>query len=344
MNGRWIAAAMLLAGCAPAANDEPDAGKGMRVYATNEISGDLTVIDPIARQVVARIPLGKRPRGITPSPDGKLIYVALSGSPIGGPGVDESALPPADKTADGIAVLDVASGKVLRVLRGISDPEQVAVSPDGERLYVASEDTGQMIVIDTDGGVRAKLAVGGEPEGVAVSPDGKLAYATSEEASTVAVVETAAPRVRANIKVGERPRNAVFAPAGDRAYVTGEFDDSVAAIDVAADRVAASTKIGGGENSRPMGIVVTPDGSTLYVTTGRGKQLVRLDARDLKITGRTQVGDRPWGVALSPDARYLFTANGPSNDVSMVDAKTMKVVARFPAGERPWGVTAVELR
>lgn len=340
MNRLALAATLtLLAACS--AEDEVATGRpSYLVYSTNEISGDLTVIDPVARRVVDTITLGKRPRGIMPSPDGRFLYIALSGSPIGGPNVDASTLPPADKTADGIAVLDVASNKVLRVLRGISDPEQVAVSPDGRSLYVASEDTGQAIVIGTDGGVRAKLAVGGEPEGVAASPDGKLVYTTSEEESTVAVIDTAAAKVSATIPVGKRPRNAVFAPTGERAYVTGENDGTVAAIDVAGSRVAGTATIEG-ENARPMGVVVSPDGSTLYVTTGRGKQLVRLDARGLKVTGRVDVGERPWGVAMSPDGRYLFTANGPSNDISMIEAATMKVVARFPTGERPWGVAAV---
>mgnify|MGYP003335382373 CR=1 FL=1 len=49
---------------------------------TNERSGDLSVIDSETHSVVATVPLGKRPRGIHASPDGKLIYVALSGSPI----------------------------------------------------------------------------------------------------------------------------------------------------------------------------------------------------------------------------------------------------------------------
>ena len=33
-------------------------------------------------QVVATIPVGKRPRGIHASPDGKTVYVALSGTPV----------------------------------------------------------------------------------------------------------------------------------------------------------------------------------------------------------------------------------------------------------------------
>ena len=332
--------ALIAAACSREA--EPAAAKaGVRLYVTNEMSGDLSVIDPAERREIARIALGKRPRGLAPSPDGRLLYIALSGSPIAGPGVDESTLPPADKAADGIAVFDIASGRVLRVIRGVSDPEQVAVSPDGRRLYVASEDTGRLVVMDArQGGVLASLPVGGEPEGVAVSPDGTIAYATSEEDHTVAVVETAAPRVRSRVRVGLRPRNAVFTSDSRRAFVPGENDATVAAIDVAADRVTASIRLEG-ENFRPMGVALSPNDRALFVTTGRGRTLVRLDASTLAVTGRVEVGERPWGVAISPDGRFAFTANGPSNDVTIVDAQSMRVVARVPAGERPWGVVAL---
>src|SRR5271163_3265398 len=94
-----------------------------RLFVTNEVSGDMTVIDTGTAQVITTIPLGKRPRGIHASPDGKTIYVALSGSPIGGPNVDESTLPPPDKTADGIGVFDTRQNKLLRMIQSGSDPE-----------------------------------------------------------------------------------------------------------------------------------------------------------------------------------------------------------------------------
>jgi YVTN family beta-propeller protein len=338
-----VVALFVAASCSDTSSVEAPPSGSARVYVTNEFSGDLSIIDPEARRVIERVALGKRPRGIVRSPDGKLLYIALSGSPVAGPGVDESTLPPADKTADGIAIFEIASGRVLRVLRGVSDPETVAVSPDGARLYIASEDTGQLVIMDARTGVvRAALPVGGEPEGVAVSPDGSLVYATSEEDSHVAVIDTSRNAVRARVRVGLRPRNALFAPRGDRAFVPGENDASVTAIDVASDRAIAKALIGG-EKSRPMGIAMTSDGSQLFVTTGRGRELVRLDPSTLEVTGRVTVGERPWGVALSPNGRYAFTANGPSNDVTMVDAGTMRIVARIPVGDRPWGVAVVDV-
>jgi YVTN family beta-propeller protein len=277
-----IAALILLAGCG-GGGGEP---RGTRLYVTNEMSADMTVIDVEAQRVVGRVPLGKRPRGIVSSPDARLLYIALSGSPVAGPGVDEKTLPPADKAADGIAVFDVARGKVVRVLRGVSDPETVAVSPDGATLYLASEDSGTLVLLDArSGAVRRSVQVGGEPEGVAVSPDGSLVLATSEEDNAVAVYEVRQGRVRLRIPVGARPRNVVFSADGRRAFVPGEADSSLTLIDVASGRAMRRASIAG-KDVRPMGIGLAPGGGALFLTTGRGGELVRLQrlrSRSLRV-------------------------------------------------------------
>src|SRR4029079_19818266 len=77
---------------------------GPLVYVSTEEGGEVIAIDPAKAAIAARIPVGKRPRGMKVSPDGKLLYVALSGSPRIPPGADESKLPPADRAADGVGV------------------------------------------------------------------------------------------------------------------------------------------------------------------------------------------------------------------------------------------------
>src|ERR1044071_5687856 len=88
------------------------------VYVTNEASGDLSIIDAATNQVITTLRLGKRPRGIQISPDRKLIYVALSGSPFAPPGVDEDSLPPPDKSADGIGIVDTEKNALLKIIPG----------------------------------------------------------------------------------------------------------------------------------------------------------------------------------------------------------------------------------
>ncbi|HSZ81079.1 MAG TPA: hypothetical protein VLA14_02300, partial [Polyangia bacterium] len=151
------------------------------IYVSLEEGGEVVAVDPDTGTVEARVPVGKRPRGIKVSPNGKLLFVALSGSPRAAPGVDESKLPPGDRAADGIGVVDLATHKLLRTIQSGQDPEAFDVSRDGKTLYVSNEETAEMSVVDIASGVvKHKVPVGGEPEGVTLSPNGKLVYVTSE--------------------------------------------------------------------------------------------------------------------------------------------------------------------
>jgi YVTN family beta-propeller protein len=346
-----LAAGAVLAGCSrePAAEAEPSADTAAlaepaprgRLYVTNEISGDLSVIDVASEKVISTIPLGKRPRGVRVSPDHSTLYVALSGSPIAPPGVDEETLPPADKKADGIGVFDIKSGKLLRVMPGGSDPEQLAVSIDGRWLFIANEDVGETSVVDSsDGKVIATIPVGGEPEGVDLRPDGKVVYVTSEEDSEVFVIDAVQPKLITKFAVGPRPRSTGFLPDSSRAYVGSENGSSVAVVDAMSHKVIQTIPLEG-QMVRPMGVIASGDGRYVFVSTGRGKSVVTIDTATNTAIGVVEVGERPWGIAASADGRTVFTANGPSNDVSFVDVASGTVTARVPVGERPWGVAFV---
>src|SRR5688572_723730 len=237
----------------PAARADPPAPTAGRLFVTNETGGDISVVDVALQKVVATIPVGKRPRGIRLSADGATLFVALSGSPIAPPGVDESTLPPADKKADGIGVVSVADLKLLRVLPGGSDPEQMALSADGRQLFVANEDAGQVTAISVDDGkVLATFAVGGEPEGVELRPDGRAVYVTSEEDSHVAVIDVPSMKLLTTVKVGPRPRSTGFLPDSSRAYVSSENGGSVAVLDAKTHKVLQTIQLSGGELTRPM--------------------------------------------------------------------------------------------
>jgi YVTN family beta-propeller protein len=111
----------------------------------------------------------------------------------------------------------------------------------------------------------------------------------------------------------------------------------VSVVDVERHEVVDTIPIQG-ENVKPMGVVVSPDGDTVYVATGRGASVAVIDASSGEVASTIPVGTRPWGIALTPDGRKLYTANGPGNDVSVVDVASGRVVATVPAGDGPWGV------
>ena len=328
------------------------ASNGPRLYVSDETGGAVVVIDAASAQVIARIPVGKRPRGIRLSADRTQLFVALSGSPIGGPGVDESKLPPADRFADGIGVVDIGTGKLARTLKSGQDPETFDLSSDGASLYVSNEETAEMSVVDVASGeVKSRTPVGQEPEGVTLRPGGREVYVTSERDSDVAAIDTATGKVLARIKVvvDGRPRSVTFSADGATAFVANEADGSITVIDavkrVVAGSIAVPRAAGAPFPARPMGGVLAPDGAHAYVSLGRAKSVAEIDVPTRKLARVIEnVGDRPWGIAISPDGRTLYTANGPSGDVSVIDIATGAVTSRVATGGSPWGVVFVDHR
>src|SRR5665647_477715 len=113
-NGEKKAPAADTASAAPATVAQTDFTKdGPYIFVSNEDGNDVTVISAKTDSVVATIDPGQRPRGVRVSPDGKYLIVAVSGSPKAGPGVDEKTLPPADRSKDGIALIDLSTGKKI---------------------------------------------------------------------------------------------------------------------------------------------------------------------------------------------------------------------------------------
>ncbi|HET9627271.1 MAG TPA: hypothetical protein VFP84_38185 [Kofleriaceae bacterium] len=319
---------------------------GPRAFVSNEDDGTVTVIDAQSYQVVTTIAVGKRPRGLRVSPDGKRLYVALSGSPKAGPGVSEASLPPPDRAADGIGVIDLDDLHLERTLTSGQDPESFDLVGD-HRLAVSNEETAQASLIDTETGkLAAQVPTGREPEGVTTAPDHTV-WVTSETDHRISVIDPDEDREVASIEVGDRPRSIAFTPDGKRAVISNENDASLTIADVATRRPLGRLTVGPDAGAavppRPMGIAIARDGARGYVTLGRAGSVAVLDLHAPDATGARvigaihDVGKRPWGIAIAPSG-LLFTANGPSNDVSVIDPARGKVVARVAAGRSPWGI------
>jgi YVTN family beta-propeller protein len=327
------------------------------VFVSNERSGDVTIIDGTTDAVVTTFPVGKRPRGIHAMPDGKRVFVTLSGSPRMAPGVDENRAP-ADKSADGLGVIDVAARKLIDRWHVGSDPEQFAISKDGKFAFIANEDDASASIVDLSSGQsRGKIKVSEEPEGVGVNPANGEVYMTCEEKGEVFAIDPDAQRVIAKVDTGGRPRSVAFLPDGSRSYAACENGGYIAVIDAKSHKLLSKIQLPTG--SLPMGTAISKDGKELYVSTGRGNAVAIIDTQKINAQGSPRlsargegegeesivamipVGKRAWSIVLDPSGSKLYTANGASNDVSVVDVKLRKELRRIKVGDGPWGIAIV---
>ncbi|HUB80388.1 MAG TPA: beta-propeller fold lactonase family protein [Bryobacteraceae bacterium] len=88
----------------------------------------------------------------------------------------------------------------------------------------------------------------------------------------------------------------------------------------------------------PDDMVLSGDGSRLYVVCGGSDEMVVVDRATGTVAARIPVGRLPRGIAISPDGSHIYVANSWSDNISEIDAANMKVVRKLPAGFEPTGV------
>jgi YVTN family beta-propeller protein len=85
-------------------------------------------------------------------------------------------------------------------------PTGLALSPDGQRLYVANGRSNEVVVIDVaTRAARGAVRTGERPWGIALTDDGRYLYTADGRSGSVSVIDTVAGKVVATIAVGGRP-------------------------------------------------------------------------------------------------------------------------------------------
>lgn len=202
---------------------------GREAWVSNQGSDDISIIDLQARKVVARIPVEKGPHNVRFTTDGKRAYVTLQGA--GGIGVIDAAqrrltrvipvpgltgphnldLSPDEKTAwvrdfvHNLAVVDLESGKVKKVIPVGNGHGGVDVTPDGRWAATAAIGDGVITLVDTATLKARNLPVGKGSHGIRASRDSRWLYVTLTAENRVAVIDLQSQEVVKKIAVGKFP-------------------------------------------------------------------------------------------------------------------------------------------
>ena len=194
-------------------------------YLTEEAGATVEVIDLLAGQSIALIDMPPDPRGIVISPDGARLYVGHG-----------------DGT-DAISVIDTGIPALIDSIAVGQAVNRLALSPDGQTLYLNSQFTGRLLKVDTrTKAIADSLSLGQATDldvriyDVALSADGtRLAASLSRTLlgfdalgnptpvrwGGIAVVDTRTWTQTAEIFLGALVTNIGMAPDGKTLYVAG---------------------------------------------------------------------------------------------------------------------------
>lgn len=275
----------------------------------NAPGSSLTLIDIPGAKVVRTIDLGeyRRPHGIVWLADGRSAVVTA-------------------ETNKALLVVDTTSGTVTAAVD--TDQEvshMVAVTPAGDRAFVANIRSGSVTVVDLTTNTRlANIPTGEGAEGVAVTPDGATVWVTNRAADTVTVLDARSLEVVATLESPSFPIRAAATADGRRVLVTNARSGDVSVFDVATRtlerrmslQVEASQVEGRlfgdtfGTSSVPIGIVITPDDKLAFIAHSNADQISVVDLESWAVAGALAAGKEPDGMGFSRHAVPARSVNG----------------------------------
>lgn len=270
-----------------------------------------------------------RPASIAISPDGANVYVAAAASDAVSVFARNRRTGALRQLAGARACVSQRPGGDCLVGRALNEPTSVAVSPDGERVYVAgrrfpsgvailgraadgslSQADGPSGCVSHNGGSGCAPARGiSAPEEVAVTPDGRDVLVAGSRSNAVASLRAGPDGLaQADGEAG------CIARRGAEGCATG--------------RVLAG----------PVDLAITRDGRGVYVASsiGDGVAILRRDRTTGALRqrrgrsgcisqrgggGRCAIGralDEVWGIALSPDDRNLYAVSSKVNMLAAI--------------------------
>ena len=310
----------------------------VRIVQTNAAGDSVMLIDPVTNKVVGEIKGIEVNHGAAVAPDGSKFYI----------------------TNEAESTLDVADAKTLAVTRHIpltNHPNNIAVSKDGKRVYVAIvSGAGAIDVIDTASLTRVKsIRTEGGIHNTYVTPDGKFVVSGSIPGKKVIVIDQKTEEVVWSVPTDDGVRPMAFDTNADGStrrifvqlsnfngfitidFATHKVTDKIALPDVGAEKVTE-----GLQGAPAHGLIVTPDGKTLGVLSKMNSRIYSYSLPDLKLLGDAKVGHHPDWVTGTPDGKRWYVANAGSNSVSVVDIATRKELLQIPVGQVPKrNITAV---
>jgi YVTN family beta-propeller protein len=208
------------------------------------------------------------PGGLAPSPDGRFLYVA-------------------ENLADSLAVIELASGRVVQRLPAGSYPYGVTVAPDSI-VYVSAwggdavrafrpEPSGRLALIRT-------IPVARHPSSLLLNADGSRLFVTSGSTDRVSVVDTRRGRLITDLldpapagpSEGSTPNALALSTDGMRLFVAEADNNAVAVFDLSAGSsgvpaAAGDDRLVGRIPAEAYPTAVLASGDTLLVISGKGR-------------------------------------------------------------------------
>jgi YVTN family beta-propeller protein len=185
------------------------------IVTTIENPNGLLLVDPDARKVLRKYDVkGENPHMVTLSLGAEYAYVSNANSGT-------------------LAVLNLGSGIVEKLLKTGSNPQGSTLTADGKYLYLANAASDLISIIETlKNQVVGEIKTGVNPARVSLTPDGKTLVYNLQRGEGIGFADVESRKQVAEVRLPGRPLSLSLSQDGRTAYLGLQDSDKIAIVSV----------------------------------------------------------------------------------------------------------------
>jgi len=216
-------------------------------------------------------------------------------------------------------------------------PYKLAISDEGDRLYVVGQESNQLLVVDPlQNRVLEKIGVGERPHTVALSADGHNAFVSNQWSDNIYLIDLDAYRVVDTLSGGAGPAGMVITPNDNYLYVVNSYSSDISIFEMETFKEKRRLKAG----NNPVSAAVAPDGTEVYVSSRRSIPVPHMTSPMTEITVTDTRSQRVSERKMWKDAYIMENvAVTPSGDLAISTLIRPKNLIPAVQIERGWMMT-----
>lgn len=327
------------AGQAPGSLSDPDipVTHHDRVYAAEQFSNTVSVVDPADNHLVGLIRLGDpAPANFSPLYRGQVLVHGMGFSP------DHHTLAVVSIGSNSVTFIDTRTNAIKHVSYVGRSPHEAFFTPDGKEVWVTVR--GENYVDVLDGKTfeeKTRITVPAGPGMQIFSPDGKYGYVCSSFNPETDVISVADHKIVGKVAQGSPfCPDLAATPDGKQVWFTLKDVGKTQVFD-ARPPFAVLKTIDTGPITNHVNIVQNANGMFAYVTVGGLNQVKVFRTDDFSQVATIPVGNLPHGIWPSGDGSRIYVGLENADAMTAIDTLTNKVVANVPIGQAPQAVAYV---
>jgi YVTN family beta-propeller protein len=347
---RWIGHAVVvvmgvagvglaIAGQAPLRATDPDVAISHRdrVYAAEQFSNTVSVIDPADNRLLGVIRLGDpAPTNFSPLYRGQVLVHGLGFSP------DHRTLAVVSIGSNSVTFIDTQTNAVKHTTYVGRAPHEAFFTPDGQEVWVTVRGESHVLVLDaTTYDEKLQIDTPNGPGMQIFSPDGVYGFVCSSFTPETEAISVADHKI-----VGRIPQASPFCPNiaatpdGNQIWFTLKDTGLTQVFDANPPFVLLKT-LETGPITNHVNFVSRTSGTLAYVTVGGLNQVQVFRTSDFEKIATIAVGRLPHGIWPSGDGSRMYVGLENDDRMEVIDTVSNKVIASIPIGQAPQALVYV---